>query len=134
MNQKEVTDIIYQMLGDDFGYLVGFNVDGIGSTQVKVNCDETTVKAFVRLAGKYRKAVLNNKQLPLPVQEAIKDIIWMARRYAEGRKTGAPELFNVAYSELKKYIDFDEANDPDNRTDDSRPIKNFPLATRGEYK
>lgn len=76
----------------------------------------------------------NKELLPTGIKEAVKDIVWMARRYADGRKTGAPELFNNAYAELKKYIEFDEANDPDNRTDESRPVKNFPLATRGEYK
>lgn len=66
-------------------------------------------------------------------KKAIKNIIWMARRYAEGRKTYAAEMFNEAYDILKKDIDFNEAEDPDNRTDENRPIKNFPYATKGEY-
>lgn len=65
---------------------------------------------------------------------AIHNIVWMARRYADGRRTYAPEMFNESYKVLKEYMDFDEENDPDNRQDDTRPIKNFPYATRGEYK
>jgi len=60
---------------------------------------------------------------------AIKSIVWMARRYCEGRRTGAPGMFNDAYNELKKTIDFDEKNDPDNRK--GGPISNFPYATSG---
>lgn len=29
------------------------------------------------------------------------EIIWMARRYADGRYTYAPDMFNDAYDELK---------------------------------
>lgn len=73
------------------------------------------------------------KKLDKKVEQAVKDIVWMARRYAEGRKTYAPAMFNDAYKILKEYIDFKEENDPDNREDDNRPIKNYPYATRGEY-
>ena len=80
-----------------------------------------------------QQKIEGGKKLPIRVQMAVRDIVWMARRYAEGRKTGAPELFNTAYKELCQYIDFEESIDPDNRKDESRPIKNFPLATRGKY-
>lgn len=62
---------------------------------------------------------------------AVKDIVYMARRYADGRRSGAPTIFNGAYSRLREIIDFDEPNDPDNRTDSLRPIHNFPWATDG---
>lgn len=61
----------------------------------------------------------------------LHDLVWMARRYADGRKTGAPDAFNRAYKGLCHAVDFDEENDPDNRTDETRPIYNFPLATSG---
>lgn len=35
------------------------------------------------------------------IKEAVKDILWMARRYANGRKTYAPSLFNDAYDILR---------------------------------
>lgn len=73
------------------------------------------------------------KKIDKKLENAIVDITWMARRYAEGRKTGAPDMFNEAYKVLKEYVEFNEKTDPDNRTDESRPIKNFPWATRGEY-
>lgn len=68
------------------------------------------------------------------LQEPIKHLVWMARRYAEGRLSYAPTLFNDSYDRIKKFIDIDEDNDPDNRTDEYRPIKNFPYATRGNDK
>lgn len=73
------------------------------------------------------------KEIDPKLEKAVKEIVWMARRYADGRKTYAPEMFNDAYKVLKQFIEFDEVNDPDNREDDNRPVKNFPLATRGEY-
>ncbi len=36
------------------------------------------------------------------IREAIKDIIWMARRYADSRQTYAPTLFNDAYDILRE--------------------------------
>lgn len=81
-----------------------------------------------------RSRVMNddgNKKIPKEAIAAIRDIVWMARRYAEGRKTGATWLFNRSYDILKKYINFKEKDDPDNRQDKSRPIKNFPYATEG---
>ena len=60
---------------------------------------------------------IEEKELPVNIQMAVRDIVWMARRYAEGRLTGAPSLFNTAYKELYKYIDFEESIDPDNRKD-----------------
>ena len=80
-----------------------------------------------------RKDKGKGKELPREVTESVKTIVWMARRYADGRKTYAPQMFNDAYDILKKWVDFDEEHDPDNRSDESRPIKNFPHATRGSY-
>ena len=78
------------------------------------------------------KKKIEAKELPVNIQMAVRDIVWMARRYAEGRLTGAPSLFNSAYNELRMYIDFEEEKDPDNRIDENRPVKNFPLATGGK--
>lgn len=36
------------------------------------------------------------------VIKAVANIIWMARRYAHGRKTYAPSLFNDAYDTLRR--------------------------------
>lgn len=36
------------------------------------------------------------------LRRAVKDIIWMARRYADGRQTYAPSLFNDAYDILRQ--------------------------------
>lgn len=38
------------------------------------------------------------------VKKAIKDIFWMARRYANGRHTYAPSMFNNAYDILRDAI------------------------------
>ena len=57
----------------------------------------------------------NKFTIPVELNSAIIDIIWMARRYAEGRKTYAPGMFNDAYKILKKYVYIDEKVDPDNR-------------------
>lgn len=70
------------------------------------------------------------KDLP-KIAHAIADIVWMGRRYAEGRRTGAPHIFNEAYKELSNFIDFDEENDPDKQN--KNIIKHFPLASSG-YK
>ncbi len=79
-----------------------------------------------------------NKQkefkLPSELSQAIKDIVWMARRYADGRMTYAPDMFNTSYKTIKRYVYFDESIDPDNRDDKHRPIQNFPLATYGRKK
>jgi len=66
------------------------------------------------------------------LKAAIKDIVWMARRYADGRRTYAPSMFNDAYDEIKKHIEFDEENDPDNPEGENRGwsgIKGFPYAS-----
>ena len=53
--------------------------------------------------------------------EAINEILWMARRYADGRLTYAPSMFNDAYDSLKNrgYI-------TNERTDDT--VKTYPYA------
>jgi len=47
--------------------------------------------------------------------QAIKDIIWMARRYANGRKTYAVSLFNDAYDTIRDSIgdSLEQPYDPD---------------------
>lgn len=57
-------------------------------------------------------------EMPAEIYSAIKDIVWMARRYCNKRKTYAPSMFNDAYDVLSKYIDFhkdDDADNPKNR-------------------
>lgn len=44
------------------------------------------------------------------IKEAVKEILWMARRYANGRKTYAPSLFNDAYDILRS--EFGDGIDP----------------------
>lgn len=53
--------------------------------------------------------------------EAINEILWMARRYADGRLTYAPSMFNDAYDSLKKmgYITNEMADDT---------VKTYPYA------
>lgn len=63
------------------------------------------------------------------VKTAISEIVWMARRYAEGRHTYASTLFNESYDILQKEIGFkDEVIS--NGTEDE--MENFPHATRGK--
>lgn len=38
------------------------------------------------------------------IKNAVKDIIWMARRYANERLTGAPDTFNDAYDILRSQL------------------------------
>ena len=64
--------------------------------------------------------------------QAIKDIILMARRYAEGRSTYAPSMFNDAYDVLRDSIgDSLELSNPGDST-----VRNYPYATDGmiEFK
>lgn len=49
------------------------------------------------------------------IKHAIKDIIWMARRYANGRQTYAPSNFNDAYDILR--AEFGDDIDPQNALD-----------------
>jgi hypothetical protein len=64
------------------------------------------------------------------IKQAVKDIIWMARRYADGRRTYAPSMFNDAYDVLRNELgDFERLNDPDEAPD---RIKNWPYATDGD--
>lgn len=44
------------------------------------------------------------------IKTAVKDILWMARRYANGRKTGAPSTFNDSYDILRS--EFGDDIDP----------------------
>lgn len=61
------------------------------------------------------------------VKKAIRDIVWMARRYADGRRTYAPSMFNDAYNALVRELgNFERENDPDNAPD---RIKNYPYAS-----
>src|SRR3972149_4434225 len=38
------------------------------------------------------------------IQEAVTKILWMARRYADGRSTYAPDMFNEAYDTLREEL------------------------------
>ena len=58
------------------------------------------------------------------IQPWIQDIIWMARRYADGRKTYAPDMFNRAYDALKMIFTEEEL---DKHKDDV--VKTFPYAS-----
>jgi hypothetical protein len=50
------------------------------------------------------------------------NLLWMARRYANGRMTYAPDLFNEIYGRV--------SNDNElNEKDDSSIVKSFPLAS-----
>lgn len=42
-----------------------------------------------------------NKEKQARITEAVKDILWMARRYMNGRKSYGPDLFNDAYDTLR---------------------------------
>lgn len=105
----------------------------LGRYNTKMEALEVRVKAekryFKEFAGDNCAAELELLQtLAIP----LKNIIYMSRRYAEGRSTFAPDMFNESYDVLKKYIDFNEEDDPDNRTGEYRPIKNFPYATKAK--
>lgn len=67
------------------------------------------------------------------VAEAIKNIIWMARRYADGRRTFAAKDFNDAYDVLRDFFG-DEIDNLDNI--DSTLTENgkyFPYAQDGDF-
>lgn len=46
------------------------------------------------------------KEIPISYEalNAIREIIWMARRYADGRATYAPSMFNNAYDVLRTQL------------------------------
>jgi len=50
------------------------------------------------------------------------NLVWMARRYAHGRKTYAPDLFNEAYRNTV------EKNGLTESVDDSGTVSTYPLA------
>jgi hypothetical protein len=52
---------------------------------------------------------------------ALLHVVWMARRYAHGRNTYAPELFNECYDKLIKGNNLTEQ-------DDSKAVPTFPYA------
>lgn len=58
---------------------------------------------------------------------AIRDIIWMARRYADGRSTYAPSMFNDAYDVLRNELEdtIDKAVDA--------VVPTFPYAQDGQF-
>ena len=62
------------------------------------------------------------KEIPTP---AIKDIVWMARRYADGRKTYAPSMFNDAYDALRS-----QGYTEDENADEA--VKSYPYASYGD--
>lgn len=49
------------------------------------------------------KTVINETQRK-KITEAIADLVWMARRYSNGRLTGAPSIFNDSYDTLRDFF------------------------------
>lgn len=60
-------------------------------------------------------------------KKAIKDILWMARRYANMRQTYATGMFNDAYDILREEFG-EEIESP---SEDKHEFPNFPYATDG---
>lgn len=67
------------------------------------------------------------KNEKIKLTRAIKDILWMARRYSEGRSTYAPEMFNDSYDIIRDIL----GEEVDKTIDPSDIIKNWPYATDG---
>ena len=59
------------------------------------------------------------------IKRSVKDILWMARRYADGRQTYAVDMFNNAYDLLRD--EFGEDIDPKDPTRE----QNHPYAEDG---
>lgn len=59
--------------------------------------------------------------------QAIKNILWMARRYADGRQTYAPVMFNDAYDLLRTELGDVIAEPPD------KVCPEHPYATDGGF-
>ena len=67
---------------------------------------------------------------------AIKEILWMARRYADGRRTFAATNFNDAYDTLRDIFDVDiEYNNIDEWVDQTLTDNGayFPYAQDGQF-
>ena len=62
------------------------------------------------------------------VTTLISEILWMARRYADGRKTYAVSMFNDTYDDLRDLL----GDGIDQQTGDAT-IKNYPYATDGQF-
>jgi len=86
------------------------------------------IDAQINHASEYKhllKKNMTNKQITI---KALRDIIWMARRYAEDRATYAPSMFNDAYDALRHvYGDEIEPKEAD------PSVRNFPYATDKMY-
>lgn len=66
------------------------------------------------------------------IAPAVANVIWMARRYADLRRTYAVGMFNEAYDSLRHHLGtFERMEDPDNAPD---RIKNYPYATDGSIE
>lgn len=68
------------------------------------------------------------KQEQAQVTEAVRDIIWMARRYANGRMTYAVSTFNDSYDTLRDILG-DKMDKATNPQPDEVPF--FPYAMDG---
>lgn len=69
-------------------------------------------------------AMINKKEeSKTDVLMAVKDIIWMARRYADGRRTYAPDMFNEAQKKLVDTLGMNVIGNED------KVVKDFPYAT-----
>ncbi len=63
----------------------------------------------------------------LKLKQAIKELVWMARRYANGRQTYATQSFNDAYDVLRTEFG-DEIESP---SEQKHEFPDFPYATDG---
>lgn len=66
-------------------------------------------------------------QIDANAAQAIQEIIWMARRYADGRKTYAPSMFNNAQKILHFQLGDDILGKPD------KVVREWPYATDGQF-
>ena len=67
------------------------------------------------------------------ILNAIKRMVWMARRYSDGKNTAAPEIFNRAYGVLRNEFGEEDIDDLANERE-KQICKNFPYAREGELR
>lgn len=65
----------------------------------------------------------NKENQKKEVLNAIKEIVWMARRYADGRRTYAPSVFNESQKKLSDLLGVEVIGKED------KEVKDFPYAT-----
>jgi hypothetical protein len=64
------------------------------------------------------------------ITKAVKDILWMARRYVNDRQTYAPRMFNDAYDVLRCEL----GEGIETPSEEKHEFLNFPYATDGGGK